>query len=225
VDSDGAGQIKVGTTVLKLDGSTKVGLGNDTYVVDVSTDIITENLNEGIDTVESGITFSLAAINNVENLTITGTSARNGTGNTLNNVLTGNSAVNTLNGGTGNDTLYGKQGNDTLAGGAGADTFVFDTPLNATTNRDTVTDFSVVDDTILLENAIFSKLTTTGALNAANFVKGIGAKALDANDFLVYDTTAGKLYYDADGNGAGVQQEVVALTGIPALTAADFLVV
>ena len=44
---------------------------------------------------------------------LTGTSAINGTGNTLNNTLTGNSAANTLSGGTGADTLIGGAGNDT----------------------------------------------------------------------------------------------------------------
>ena len=86
------------------------GLGNDTYVVDVVTDSIIENAGEGTDTVQSGITYSLGA--NVENLTLTGTSAFNGTGNELDNVLTGNSSANTLDGGTGADTMIGGLGND-----------------------------------------------------------------------------------------------------------------
>ena len=49
--------------------------------------------------------------------------------------------------------------------------------------------------------------------------------ALDANDFLLYDTNDGSLYYDADGNGSGARVEFVSLTGIPALTAADFAIV
>jgi Ca2+-binding RTX toxin-like protein len=96
------------------------GLGNDTYVVDNTGDIVTEALNEGTDTVQSSITYTLGA--NVENLVLTGTSAINGTGNTLSNVLTGNSGANVLSGGSGNDTLNGGAGNDTLDGGTGADT-------------------------------------------------------------------------------------------------------
>jgi len=63
---------------------------------------VIENLNEGTDTVQSSVTYTLGA--NVENLTLTGSAAINGTGNDLNNVLTGNSAANVLTGGAGNDT-------------------------------------------------------------------------------------------------------------------------
>ncbi len=96
------------------------GAGNDTYVVDNTGDVVTENANEGTDTVQSSVTYMLAA--NVENLVLTGTAAINGTGNTLNNTLTGNSGNNTLTAGTGNDTLSGGAGNDTLKGEAGNDT-------------------------------------------------------------------------------------------------------
>ncbi|MEQ1484815.1 hypothetical protein [Methyloglobulus sp.] len=48
---------------------------------------------------------------------------------------------------------------------------------------------------------------------------------MDSNDFLVYDTTDGSLYYDADGNGAGAKVEFVSLTGVPDLTAADFVII
>jgi Ca2+-binding RTX toxin-like protein len=87
------------------------GKGNDTYMVDNTAELITENLNEGADLVLSSATYTLAA--NVENLTLITTAAINGTGNTLGNVLTGNSAANTLNGGTGTDTMIGGGGNDT----------------------------------------------------------------------------------------------------------------
>jgi Ca2+-binding RTX toxin-like protein len=98
------------------------GTGNDTYIVDNTGDVITENANEGTDLVKSSVTYTLAT--NVENLTLTGTAAINGTGNTLNNILTGNSAANTLNGGAGNDTLDGGAGNDSLIGGTGNDIYV-----------------------------------------------------------------------------------------------------
>lgn len=95
------------------------GVGNDTYIVDSSRDVVSENANEGLDTVQAGISYTLAA--NIENLTLTGTDAINGTGNTVDNVLLGNSAINTLTGGAGNDLLNGGAGNDTLKGDVGND--------------------------------------------------------------------------------------------------------
>lgn len=86
------------------------GAGNDTYVVGTG-DTVTEQSSAGTDMVQSAITWTLGA--NLENLTLTGSSAINGTGNTLNNVITGNSGANVLNGGTGTDTMAGGVGNDT----------------------------------------------------------------------------------------------------------------
>jgi hypothetical protein len=60
----------------------------------------------------------------VENLSLTGNDNINGTGNTLNNILTGNIGNNTLSGAAGNDILEGGTGNDSLNGGAGIDRLV-----------------------------------------------------------------------------------------------------
>ncbi len=100
------------------------GLGDDSYVVDVAGDLVTELANEGIDTVQTGISYSLGA--NVENLTLTGSAAANGVGNSLNNLLIGNAAANRLEGGAGNDTLDGGGGIDMLVGGLGDDTYLVD---------------------------------------------------------------------------------------------------
>ena len=81
------------------------GTGDDTYIVDAPGDVVTELTGEGTDTIQTGITYTLAALANVENLTLTGVAAVNATGNALANVLTGNIAANTLTGGAGNDTL------------------------------------------------------------------------------------------------------------------------
>jgi Ca2+-binding RTX toxin-like protein len=97
--------------------------GNDTYVVDHTGDLVIELANNGVDTVQSSVSYTLAA--NVENLTLTGTTAINGTGNTLDNFVLGNSATNVLSGANGNDTLRGGLGNDTVNGGSGNDTFLF----------------------------------------------------------------------------------------------------
>ena len=94
-------------------------------------------------------------------------------------------------------------GASTITGGAGADSFVFNTALGIT-NIDTIVDFSVVDDTIRLENnGIFTALTTTGTLAAASFVGNSTGVAVDGNDYIVHNTSTGALLYDADGSGVG----------------------
>jgi len=199
------------------------GGGNDIYLIENAGDTYTEAAGAGTDLVISYLaTHTLGA--NVERLQLAGT-ATTGTGNSLNNTITGNARDNILNGGTGSDILDGATGSDILSGGAGADFFVFSTALNAITNVDIITDFNVIDDTIRLENAIFTQFAATGAIPAGTFVSGAGAVALDGNDFLLYNTTNGNLSYDADGNGAGAQVVFASLTGIPALTSADFVII
>src|SRR5207237_1075219 len=97
------------------------GAGDDTYVVGGAGDTVVENANEGFDTVQSALTYTLGT--SVENLTLTGTSTINATGNALDNVLTGNSAVNVLTGGSGNDTYVVGAGDSVVEiVGAGVDT-------------------------------------------------------------------------------------------------------
>jgi serralysin len=97
----------------KAGADTMIGLaGNDTYLVDVAGDITTEAAGGGIDTVKSSVTRVLGV--NLENLTLTGTTAINGTGNGLANTMSGNSAANRLTGLAGKDILTGNNGNDTF---------------------------------------------------------------------------------------------------------------
>jgi Ca2+-binding RTX toxin-like protein len=86
------------------------GLGNDTYLVDDLGDRANEQASAGTDLVRSSVTFTLG--NNVENLTLTGTGAINGTGNALANALTGNDGANLLKGAAGNDAIDGGGGRD-----------------------------------------------------------------------------------------------------------------
>jgi Ca2+-binding RTX toxin-like protein len=95
--------------------------GNDVYIID-SRDTIIEVQGGGIDRVEANFSYTLGS--NLENLTLTGSAAINGAGNTLNNVIIGNAAANWLGGGAGNDTLDGGRGRDTLSGGFGDDTYL-----------------------------------------------------------------------------------------------------
>ncbi|NEY92259.1 calcium-binding protein [Tabrizicola oligotrophica] len=112
---DGADTLDGGTGADLMTG----GLGNDTYFVDNAADAIVETDSGGFDAVQSSVTFTLAA--EVENLTLSGTAAINGTGNTADNLITGNAAANSLSGLDGNDSLYGSGGVDSLYGGDGND--------------------------------------------------------------------------------------------------------
>lgn len=87
------------------------GIGNDTYVVDNTNDVVLEAPEQGNDTVQSKINYTLGE--NVENLTLIGGASINGTGNSLDNKVVGNKANNILDGGTGIDTLVGGEGDDT----------------------------------------------------------------------------------------------------------------
>ncbi|MBE9071900.1 putative Ig domain-containing protein, partial [Microcystis sp. LEGE 08355] len=195
------------------------GLGNDTYQVDTTTDTITENANQGTDTVQSSVTYTLG--NNLENLTLTGTTAINGTGNTLNNIITGNSGKNTLTGSAGNDTLIGGLGNDTLTGGAGSDRFTFN---NLNEGLDTITDFlSSQGDKIALSAAGFGGGLAAGvAITAAQFV--LGTTALNASNRFIYNTITGGLFFDGDGTGTIAAIQIATLSSKPTLTASDILV-
>ena len=215
------------------------GLGNDTYFVENANDVVIEKLNEGIDTVNSKVTY--ISFEHIENIILTGTSAIDGIGNSQANMMTGNTAANWLSGGDGNDKLVGGNGSDTLWGGNNNDTLLGGTGNDAlnggrgndkldggtgnniltgeggndifkfttTGHIDTITDYSVISDTIQLENAVFKALTVSGTLAASHFK--IGPKALDANDYVIYNSATGALIYDADGNGAGTAVQIATL--------------
>jgi Ca2+-binding RTX toxin-like protein len=123
------------------------GGGNDTYILG-SGDTVVEAANDGMDTVQSSGTHTLVA--NVDNLTLTGAGAINGTGNSLNNTMTGNSAANMLSSAGGNDTLRGNGGNDTVSGGGGNDTFLF----GRGEGQDLVQDNSGTADKLLYDSGI-----------------------------------------------------------------------
>ena len=219
-----------------LNGGTGVdvmrgGLGNDSYFADVGGDTIVELAGQGTaDKVTSatiGLNLNTLGGGQIENAQLTGSAALNILGNASANALFGNAGGNTISGGGGNDFIYAGSGNDTLLGGAGADSFVFNTALNAATNRDTISDFTSIDDTIRLENTgsgMFNGLAV-GQLSATAFWSAAGAvTGHDTSDRIVYNSTTGDLYYDADGNGAGAAVKFATLTGHPVLTNADFIV-
>jgi Ca2+-binding RTX toxin-like protein len=215
-------------------------LADDVFYVDNSADKVVETSTASTqDQVLTSVSHTLES--NVENMAATGTAAINLTGNGLSNAIVGNGNKNiissgsgndtlsagvgndTLSGGTGNDWLAGGAGNDRLTGGTGKDSFVFNTKLNNVSNLDTLIDFSVKDDTIQLENAIFTKLGKTGTLAKGYFA--IGSVAKDGNDYILYDKHTGYLRYDADGSGKGASILFAKMAAGLGLTYADFHII
>ena len=210
-------------------GDTLAGrAGNDTYVVDYATDkVIETSAAHGTDKVLSAISYKLPEY--VEHLTLTGTAAINGSGNSLANRLTGNggdnvlrggAGIDTISGGVGNDSLYGGSGGDVLKGEAGADRFYFDSAPGGS-NADRILDFSAADDAIWLDRDIFAAIAANGTLSAAAF--RVGTRAADASDRIIYDKPDGQIFYDADGNGAGAALLLATVTPGITLTNADFV--
>ena len=143
-----------------------------------------------------------------------------------NDTLRGQGGDDTLVGGDGKDRLEGRGGHDFLTGGAGNDLFMFlDAPGAAGVDR--ITDFVRGSDEVVLENAVHKGLGTSGAMLAgdARFRAGAGiTHGQDSTDRIIYDTSTGQLFYDADGSGAGGSVMIATFAGNPALTATDFTV-
>ncbi len=130
-------------------------------------------------------------------------------GDAGNDTLYGRGGKDLLNGNAGADYMDGGYGNDTVTGGTGKDVFLFTAKLGTSktdrkVNFDTIKDFSVRDDSLWLDNAIFKKLGSGSAANpkllASKFFK-VSDKAKDTNDYIIYNKTTGVLSYDADGSG------------------------
>ncbi|AUS99580.1 hypothetical protein CLI64_03795 [Nostoc sp. CENA543] len=215
------------------------GTENDIYYVDNLGDVIVEEAKAGKDLVQAAISWQLA--DNLENLVLTGSASINGTGNSRNNVLTGNSAANVLsggdgddwlfglagndtlngnngndiiNGGKGNDLLIGGRGNDSLTGDAGRDSFQLSLPV--VDDFDTITDFSIADDKILISKAEFGLNQSLGVLNTSAF--RLGTSATTASDRFIYDQATGNLFFDTDGLSGNTQIQIAQLTTKPLLS-------
>ena len=137
--------------------------------------------------------------------------------------LRGGAGNDTLQGAGGADRLEGQAGNDTLLGGTGADSFVFSQAPRAD-DADFISDFVSGTDKILLDRAVHSNLGAAGDFSAgdARFFAGNGAiSGQTTSHRVIYDTSTGTLYYDADGSGVGAAHPIATLDGAPSLVARD----
>ncbi|MEY4591713.1 MAG: hypothetical protein RIR18_608 [Pseudomonadota bacterium] len=166
----------------------------------------------------------------VNKLSYSGTAAFTGTGNAAANTITGGSGGDSLFGlggndvligGAGVDILYGGDGSDTVTGGDGNDFFVLSNATDMGT--DLFVDFTQGQDRIGFITKNFTGLPAT--LTAADLLVGAGKTKPVAGQHLIYNTSNGALYYDADGLAAtaAIKVAIVGKAIHPTLSVADFL--
>jgi Ca2+-binding RTX toxin-like protein/subtilisin-like proprotein convertase family protein len=176
------------------------GLGDDIYVLSDDLDVIIDT--GGSDTIRSSQNIELR--DDIENAQLVGIADTYALGNELDNILQGNLGDNILDGGLGIDRLFGDEG---------ADQFIISSNGDDVSS-DEVLDFMSGTDLLVIDLASFGfdaeqlGETAAGIVSVDNFVSGAGATALDENDYFIYDTTTGTLYYDEDGNGEGEAIEI-----------------
>jgi Ca2+-binding RTX toxin-like protein len=143
------------------------------------------------------------------------------TGDSDGDRLRGTSGSDLIDGKGGDDTIWAKNGSDILSGGSGEDAFVFDTKPGST-NFDTILDFSPDEDTIRLNDSVFTVLEQ-GSLSTGNFVIGDAAKGSD--DYIIYNNKTGALSYDVDGNGSAAAVQFGVIDNLAKLAASHFIVI
>jgi len=154
------------------------GNGNDTYIVDNIGDVVTDDIFGGYDTVKASISYTLS--DRLENLTLTGTAAINGTGNANFNYMVGNAAANTLIGGGGDDLLDGGGGADTLNGGIGQDKYVIDNAGDRIIEAGSGGDAAKTSVSYVLPTGV-EGLITTGGTKAIDLTGNTGANFIWGN--------------------------------------------
>ncbi|RYF89651.1 MAG: calcium-binding protein [Caulobacteraceae bacterium] len=201
-----------------LDGNTGAAntllgqLGNDTYLVRVAGDSVVEVAGQGTDTVRAFVSaHTLAA--NVENLIYAGAGTFIGVGNSGGNAIYGGAQADDLNGMGGDDVIIGGAGSDFIQGGSGGDQFRY---MGGETGYDRIIDFVSGADKVMLNDAFW---TQTGTVD---FAQGAGAVATTGNSTFIHNTSNGMVYFDLDGNGAGLAVALCQLNVGQTLTASDF---
>ena len=209
-----------------LDGGTGAdtmigAAGDDTYMVDNTSDVVTETASNGTDLVSSSVTFTLST--NVENLTLTGGGAINGTGNASDNVITGTTGANTMTGLAGNDTYIVDHASDLVveAASAGTDTVRSSIAYTLGTNVENLV-LTGVGNIAGTGNAANNVITgngasniITGAAGTDTMTGGLGADIFDFN--LSTESTVGA-GHDVITDFTHTQGDRIDLTGIDADT-------
>lgn len=202
VDEEGNAQIALGA------GSDDVytGAGNDKIVAGDGLNWIESGA--GNDSITSGANADFIFAGSGNDKVVAGEG---------NNWINGGAGNDQLRSGAGADNIWGGDGADKIWGGAGSDAFVFDNL--AIGGKDLINDFNAAEDVFAFDTSVF--LSLAGGITAENVVVDAKAVALETDDYLIFDTQGGKLYYDADGSGgtfAAVQIAVVkgSLTGLDA---------
>lgn len=166
IGNSGANNLNGGGGNDRLEGAGGIdtmrgGVGNDTYVVINASDRVIEGAAGGNDIVLSSVSYSIGA--NVEDLTLQGTGAINGTGNALANDIIGNGAANVLTGGAGNDTLTGGAGIDRMIGGVGNDVYIVDNSSDIASETSATGGIDRVESSVdFILGANVENLTLTG---------------------------------------------------------------
>jgi Ca2+-binding RTX toxin-like protein len=202
----------------KTGADTMIGdAGNDTYVVDNIGDVVDESGGNpaDVDTVNSSISFSLATLGALENLTLTGSAAISGTGNILANHIIGNAGANKLLGDAGNDTMEGGAGADTIDGGTGSNQITGgagNDRIDVLNGDDTVFYNSKLDGKDVIDH--FDGTATGGqdVLNLDALFDGLGVATADRGGrvSVVDSVTSVDVRVDADGK-AGFELVVATL--------------
>lgn len=205
-----------------LDGGKNVdtlvgGEGDDRYLIRSPGDTAIEQAGQGNDVVLAFRSYALEA--HIEQLFMQTVRTKDGDPTEFNGI--GNGLDNTIIGTPFDNTIVGREGRDTLKGQAGADTFVFDRAIGPD-NVDRIIDFNVntanEGDMLKLKGAEFGGMAA-GILLASAFAAG--SAAADANDRFVFDQPTGRLWFDADGTGAGAQVLIATFEQNALVTAAD----
>ncbi|MGB3494264.1 MAG: hypothetical protein WBA57_16155 [Elainellaceae cyanobacterium] len=220
IGNDGDNVIDGGIGADEMDG----GNGNDRYIVDNEGDVVSEVGSDGVDEVESSVSFTLGE--NIENLTLVGANPINGTGNALDNTIIGNDQANVLNGGAGADELRGNGGDDTYVVDNEGDRVLGETAAGGIDTVQSSVSF------VLTENLENLTLTGTGNINGTgnagtNTIKGnSGANIIDGgagademrggngNDTYFIDDAGDTVF---ENNGGGTADTIFTTIDIPTL--------